>query len=65
MNDYTYISIFFIIFGIILLIFRKKIIEIQGPSTKKYQYSESERNRIMIIGGIGSIIFGIIFIITI
>lgn len=63
MSEYTYISIFIILFGIVVLVFRKKILKIQGPSVSKYHFSEIDRNRKMVLGGVLCIVFGLILLI--
>ena len=63
MSHYISVSIFLVLFGSIILIFRNKIIKIQGPSTSKYHFSEVERKRKLIIGGITGIVVGLVLLI--
>lgn len=53
------LSIVFILVGVVILTFRTKIINLLGPS-RKGDFSIDERKRKLIIGGIGSIVFGLI-----
>lgn len=61
MNAEKYIGIFMILFGSLTLIFRNIILKIQGPD-RKGKFSLEERRKSLLIGGIGFIIIGIVFI---
>lgn len=61
MSDEKYIGIFMIIIGSLTLIFRNIILKIQGPD-RKGKFSLEERRKSLLMGGIGFIMFGIIFI---